>query len=110
VFGTPFGVEARAQQIERLDGVARVGVGLLLDHVPPVSDAERRGADPEPPRQVEPPADLTDGGVDELELPALPNQELKAPVTSSGPDHSMAPGGSIARNRTVGPSVVAMRG
>ena len=36
-----FGMEAGAQQIERVDGVSRVGVGLLFDDVPARADVER---------------------------------------------------------------------
>jgi hypothetical protein len=35
--------EAGAQQVERLDPRTSVGVGLLLDNVPAVTDPERRG-------------------------------------------------------------------
>ena len=57
VLGDAFGMESGTQQVERRNGVAGVGIGLLFDDVPPVADAERRRSDAEPPRQMQPPAD-----------------------------------------------------
>src|SRR5439155_20434498 len=66
--GCGLGSEAGAQQVERVDGVAGIGVRLLLDDMPPVADAERRRSHPQPPRQVQAAADPADGGVDDLEV------------------------------------------
>jgi hypothetical protein len=62
------GMEARAQQVECLDRVGRVGVPVLFDDVPVLADAEWCGAHADAPREVEPSADLAHGAVYELEV------------------------------------------
>lgn len=67
-FADADGAEARAQQVERVDGLGGVGKGVLFDDMPPVADPERRGPHPQPPRKMQSPADLADGGVEDLEV------------------------------------------
>jgi hypothetical protein len=102
------GLEAGAQEVQHLDGLRAVGVDLLLDDVPSVADAERRGPHAQAPGKVEPATDFSDGGVNELEVvrPAEPRAESLG--NCFGPSQSIGPGGSIARNRTVESSVVAI--
>src|SRR5205814_1769796 len=62
------GAESRAQEIQRVDLVRCVGVGLLFDDVPAVADAERCRSHPQSPGKVKPATDLADLGVDHLEV------------------------------------------
>jgi hypothetical protein len=83
------GSEAGAQQVERVDGVAGIGVRLLLDDMPALADAERRRSHPQPPRQVQAAPDLADGGVDDLEVGGVaePGAEDAAHRVGSFPIH-----------------------
>lgn len=80
-----FDAEARAQQVEGVDDIAGVGVGLLLNDVPAVADVERRRAHPQPPRKMQAPADLADGRVDELEFVGVPEPGAKHAADRLGP-------------------------
>ena len=68
----PLGIEAGADQVERVDGDRGVGIGVLFDDVPTLADAERRWADPDAPGPVEPSTYIAHGGIDELELVHVP--------------------------------------
>ncbi|MDX6411709.1 MAG: hypothetical protein QOE91_1225 [Gaiellaceae bacterium] len=84
-----FCMEAGAQQVERLDRVARVGVGLLLDDVPTISDVEGRRAYSQSPRQMQPSANFADRGIDQLELLCIaePRAEYAAYGVGALPVH-----------------------
>src|SRR5690348_14535530 len=64
-------MEPGAQDVQGLDGLRGVDVGLLFDDVPTVADVEGGGPKAQAPREMEPASHLTDGGVDELELVGL---------------------------------------
>ena len=80
-------------------GVAGVGVAVLLDDEPLV--AEALGPQAQPPAELEPAADLTDGGVDHLVLVdvAEPALELTADLRRPRPTRGDPPGAAREAGR-----------
>ena len=78
--------------------VRGVGVDLLLDEEP--AAAEPLGSQPQPPAQVQASADLADGGVDQLEPSASPNQRVeRRPDVVDGRSIRRRPAWEQARGR-----------
>ena len=92
--------EARAQQVDRVDRLVRVDIGLLSmtcqpSPIPNGAGRTRNRHD----RCSRPPTSPTVASMSSNSS-ASPNHDVNTAATSSGPFQSIGPGSSMARNRT----------